>query len=271
MGAKPAPNSPSGGPSASGPITTASGVCCWCEDYQGEISVNASNRYSRRIVDGKAEGGGRQRRYLLQVLLKSRRIRVVMRYKVVGFGSTAAEHIQLAERELVSGVESWNGKITIEIDDPECGKQQLPVEFEAPLVSSGQHYTVELFQTVPSSLDSGRPHVTGDFKMRVDWATRAWTFSHEHGHCFGLPDEYGYSNEAAEQIVYIRPDGGSDPPIDIDALGTAGSGPDVTIMSTHSQHRRRVRHGYCIAIEVQQLLTRRLGRTIRCKVVRPPT
>ncbi|HZF49951.1 MAG TPA: hypothetical protein VE093_14930 [Polyangiaceae bacterium] len=269
MGAKSAPTSPSVEPNDEGHFTTPTGVCCWCEDYEKEIDVNAVGRYYRRFHNSAQARGSAPRWFKLTAALRTGRIKVEIRYSFRHYPPTTPAQLASAIGGLISGARSWNGKIAIEIDDPECGKRVLPVEFDAVQVTSGQHYKVLLFEAIPEQYGVDRAHVQGD-EMRVLVSTGEWVYSHEHAHCFGLPDEYGYSDVEVEQVVYIRPDGSNDPPIDVDTLGVAGRGPAVNIMSTHAQERRWMRHGYGIAIEVQALLTQRLGRTIRCKVVRPP-
>lgn len=267
MGAKPAPASPSIEPSDSSSFESATGVCCWCEDYEQEIDVNASSRYYRRYHNGAPGGGTTRRWYKLTAALLSDRIKVEVRYKVTGYPPTTPEQLASAVSALIGGARSWNGTIAIEIDDPECGKRVLPVEFDAMQVTSGQHYKVLVFVAIPEQYPVDREHVQGD-EMRVLVTTNAWVYSHEHGHCFGVPDEYGYSDVEVEQVVYLRPDGGTEPPVAVDV--SLADGRDPNVMSAHGNALRRMRHGHCIAIEVQALLTSRLGRTIRCKVVRPP-
>jgi type VI secretion system secreted protein VgrG len=82
----------------------------------------------------------------------------------------------------------------------------LPVVFEPVQVSSGEHYKVLLYEKI--TFKPYREHVFG-YEVRVQITTNAWVFSHEHAHCFGVPDEYPYSEPedvAVERLVYIRPE-----------------------------------------------------------------
>lgn len=264
MGAKSAPASPSIEPSDTSSYTSPTGVCCWCEDYEKEISENASGRYFERYYDGVPSRGNSPKRFKLFVGLLADRIRVEVRYSFENRQTTTPDQLTAVVSALQEGARSWNNKIAIEIEDPECGSRVLPVEFEALRVTSGQHYKVALYQEI--NFDPFREHVLGD-EMRILPSTNAWVYSHEHAHCFGLPDEYPYSDEQSELVVYIRPDRTADPAINVELA--LGAGRDRNVMSDHGNATRRKRHGYAIAIEVQALLTARLGRTIRCKVVSP--
>lgn len=272
MGAKSAPTSPSVEPNDEGHFMSPTGVCCWCQDYDDEIEVEAMVRYYRRFENNAPQAGSNLKYFKLYAGLLSGLIKVEIRFKFAKDGPVTAEQVDNAKRGLIEAAQSWNGHIAIEIQDPECGNRVLPVEFVAMPVEQEEHYIVTVFQTFPPIYQvqgEDRAHVTGR-DMRVLTWTNHWTYMHEFAHCFGLPDEYGYYDEKIERVMYMRPDGTADPAIDVDHRGIASWGPEVNIMSTKGREKRAMRHGYFVAIEVQTLLRECLGREdIRCIVVRP--
>lgn len=139
----------------------------------------------------------------------------------------------------------------------------MPLEdeivFKAVWVNSGQHYAIKVHNTYP------REGVTGTV-MDVSKSTTAWTYAHEFGHCFGLPDEYSYSQTDTQKVKYIKPDGTMDTAISAPPGGKSKTAADATIMSAVDSLKTLPRHAWNIAIEVQDLLTQKLGRAVKCDI-----
>jgi type VI secretion system secreted protein VgrG len=247
------------------------GVCCWCQDYAVECDPIANSRYYLRSYDDGPDKGPNPKWFKLFVLLKSGFIKVQVRFKYERYGPTTQAELDVAIEGLTKAAQSWTGHIAIRIEDPLCGPRVLPVQFEALPVLSEPHYIVTVFQWLPPEFqveNQQRAHVEGNQMRLLTSSTREWTFTHEYGHCVGLPDEYGRSPEV-ERVTYMTPQGPPDPPIDVDARGVGARGQELNVMSTHGQYKRSKRHGYFVAIETQELLTEVLGRPIRCFVERP--
>jgi type VI secretion system secreted protein VgrG len=100
--------------------------------------------------------------------------------------------------------------------------------------------------------------------VNVQKTTSAWTFAHEFGHCVGLPDEYSTLG-TADSVRYIEPDGTLDPAVSAPAFKPA-TDPSATIMSSYGDTTVLNRHCWNVAIEVQDLLTAKLGRAIKCTI-----
>ncbi len=269
MGAKPIPESPDTRADDAAPTTTASGACCWCEDYPREVSTNARQDYYRRFYGGAAASGRAPVKFRLIAALSTLEIKVEIRFHFVNV-SASLEQLPECEELTRAGANRWNNQLKIRVEDPECGTKDLKVVFMVVNSASSPHYTIKLHNPIPPTQTDkgdtvlGRAYVVGDV-MHVGIDTKEWTFFHEYGHCFGLPDEYGYSDDFTEQVVYLRPDGTQDPAIGVDRPAQR------TSMSTHGIYTVRARHGYGIAIELQKLLREKLGRTVRCTVVKPTT
>jgi type VI secretion system secreted protein VgrG len=153
----------------------------------------------------------------------------------------------------------WNPAVRmILVEDPKCPSMHLVVNYDVQWVRAGEHFVLALHE------HWARDYVAG-YVLDARADTTAETYAHEFGHLVGLPDEYSYTT-APQQVIYNRPDGTQDPPINATPLVPANS-PGATLMSSQGNHRILSRHSYNIAIEVQDLLTARLGRKIRCTSV----
>jgi len=146
----------------------------------------------------------------------------------------------------------------MEVNDTMCGKKSFKVRFKVVWVASGQHYTAKIHKTY------AREGVTGDV-MNVSKTTTDWTYAHEVGHCFGLPDEYSYTTDT-ETVKYFKPDGTLDAAISAPPGGKAKNAAGATIMSAVDNTTRLERHCWFAAIETQELLTAKLGRKITCSI-----
>jgi type VI secretion system secreted protein VgrG len=154
---------------------------------------------------------------------------------------------------------NWNGKLKIEVNDPVCGKKTFDIIYKAVWVTSGENYVLNVHT------DYDREGVT-DTVVDVSATTSPWIYAHEFGHTVGLPDEYAYLADGGT-VKYYKPDGTLDSAIAAPYNGKPASASDPTIMSTPDCLIVLNRHAWNIAIEVQQLLTSKMGRKITCDSV----
>lgn len=251
----------SGGGGTPATCTTAECKKCWTDDYDKKISVNSYGRYFKKYkADGTEYSYTFNKNYKILAPVKTgSKITVEVRFKdEVQTGVTAAD-ATAAKTKLENGVKThWDGKFTLEADDPECGKKSFPIEYKIVWVASGQDYTIKIHDTY------AREGLSGD-TMNAAKSTSDWTYAHEFAHCVGLPDEYSYSTDT-ETVKYIKPDGTLDAAISAPPDGKAKTAADATIMSAVDNTTTLKRHAWNIAIEVQELLTAKLGRAIKCTI-----
>lgn len=256
---------------------------CWIEDYEKEIAGPSYGRYAQPYQhDGTPHKYKDKIWFKLYVPAKTDRPVVVeVRFKAItvldavgqaleesdkGTESAAlrvkqrANVVALAQKNATAGIEgNWNNKFRLEINDPQCGQKVLPVAFRVLWVDDQQHYTLQIHKRYD------RENVTGDV-MNVSLATELTTYAHEFGHCVGMPDEYSYT-EFEETIRYFKPDGTLDEPIVCHVNGTSPEDLTQSIMSYAEGALILKRHGWNIAIEAQELLSKKIGRKIRCDIV----
>jgi type VI secretion system secreted protein VgrG len=243
---------------------------CWIDDYEKEVSVNPTGRYSESYnaagVSNNLNVG--QRKFKILVPLKSSpTITVEVRFKLVSqltLTGTAAEKsaaktvaFDKAKANLEKGITAnWNSSFKLEVDDPTCGKKTFDISFKAVWVTSSEHYVLNAHRTYP------REGVTGTV-VDVSSTTTDWVYAHEFGHCFGLPDEYSYSPDT-ETVKYYKPDGSLSDPITAPPIATSA---DATIMAAYRSVKKLPRHAWSIAIEVRSLLIEKIGRAIKCDII----
>ncbi len=239
---------------------------CIPDDYDKEISLNTFGTYFKKYkADGTTEISlNTPVQYKIYVPLKSgTEVTVEVRFKVEpdsGLGATEATD---AKTKLQKGVtDNWNKKkfkLVTKDSAPECPAKTFTVVFKPVWVDSGQHYTIKVHSTYP------REGVTGPV-MDVSKTTKAWTYAHEFGHCFGLPDEYSYDASETQSVKYMKPDGTLDAAVSAPPDGKSKTAADATIMSAVDNTTILPRHAWNIAIEVQSLLTSKLGRKVECSI-----
>lgn len=105
-----------------------------------------------------------------------------------------------------------------------------------------------------------------EYIISVATKTDAWTYAHEFGHCFGLPDEYSYTTDI-NTVVYVKPDGSKDEAVVASYEIMDPDAANATIMLTNSSTIVKNRHAWLIAIEARDLLTKKIGRKIKCDIV----
>lgn len=262
MGLRCSPDSPSSGDGRDDPGRTET-VCCWCADYQTEVSVESHGRYMWHYkADGTRHNYSFPKTFKIEVpAATGTEITVRLRVKVEPQSGVAAADVATCKSNLLSGVSShWDNVFTIAARDPaaECAEKSFRVRFVVEWVSSGQHYTMKVHQTY------AREGLTG-FELNVSRTTSAWTYAHEVAHCFGVPDEYSYTADV-ETVRHIKPDGTEDAAVSCPPNGKPTNAPDATIMAAVNNTVVLVRHGWTVAIEAQTLLRANLGRQIECVV-----
>jgi len=196
----------------------------------------------------------------IDVPLNGNTITVQVKFVPQPDSGVSTADVDAAKTKLENGVQSnWNGKFTLTVDDPVCGKKSFKVQYKIVWVTSGQDYTIKIHTTWP------REGVTGEV-MDVSKTTSAWVYSHEFGHCVGLPDEYAYVSPGPESVKYIKPDGSLDVAVPAPFDGKSKTAPDATIMGAYDCTTVLERHGWTVAIEVQKLLSDSLGRKVKCSI-----
>jgi type VI secretion system secreted protein VgrG len=262
VGARDTPAAPTTGTGCGDPVKQTTVECkeCWVDDYEKEISTPSYGRYSQPYKkDGTAHAYTDNVQYKIYAPVKSgNAITVEVRFKDEAQTGVTAADVTAAHTKLENGVKThWDGKFTLDADDPTCGKKSFTIKYKILYVASGHHYTFKVHQTYP------REGVTGAV-MDVSKTTDDWTYAHEFGHCVGLPDEYSYTADT-ETVKYYKPDGTLDA-----AISAPPSKPktaaDATIMSSTNNTTTLPRHAWYVAIEVQELLTAKLGRKITCTI-----
>ncbi|MEF2269916.1 type VI secretion system tip protein TssI/VgrG [Janthinobacterium sp. LS2A] len=256
---------------------------CWIADYEKEIAGPSYGRYAQPYQhDGTPHKYRDKIWFKLYVPAKSDGPVVVeVRFKAITVLDAAGQALEesdkgtesaarrvkerayvvaLAQKNATAGIEgNWNNKFRLEINDPQCGQKVLPVVFRVLWVDENQHYTLQIHKRYD------RENVTGDV-MNVSLATELTTYAHEFGHCVGMPDEYSYT-EFEETVRYFKPDGTLDAPIVCHVNGTSPQDLTQSIMSYAEGALILKRHGWNIAIEAQELLSKKIGRKIRCDIV----
>ncbi len=234
---------------------------CWADDYDKAISVNSYGRYFKKYkADGTEYSYTFSKHYKILAPVKcGDKITVEVRFKAEVQTGVSAADATAAKTKLEDGVKThWTHKSTLEVDDPVCGKKAFSIEYKIVWVDSGQDYTIKIYNTYP------REGLSGNI-MNVAKSTSAWTYAHEFAHCVGLPDEYSYSTDT-ETVKYIKPDGTLDSAISAPPDGKSKTAADATIMSAVDNTTVLKRHFWNIAIEVQELLTTKLGRAVKCSI-----
>jgi hypothetical protein len=260
------------------------------QDVHGRIGTNnSSGVYYTYYSDGAGANRLSQQapgyKARLDVMASSsRKVLVTLNfYAMPAPGKSAsALDVQTAKDLLVDQVNAvWNQKklkIVILVLDghgrPNGVSRRLDVEFRIRWTASigSADYALCVYPS-PEDLPKAPPPridrpafvmpaagaTSGRIEMHISGGSAAWIYSHEFGHCIGLPDEYSHPG-----VSYLKPgrDGlflqrpGSAIPENRRGRVTAhGRDPDLrTEMSTHQTTSLLPRHLWPTAIEVRRLL-----------------
>lgn len=158
-------------------------------------------------------------------------------------------------------VMGWGNRFNMKITDPICGEKTLPILFRllwSPADTAvTTSYRVNLYKTYP------RAGVTGwniDIGYDSDVTPNsAWVLSHEYGHTVCLQDEYFYAGVTAATVVYKKADSTTE---SVTLEPSPGN-----IMSLNGDTTYLQRFFYFTAIEAQELLRSKSGRSVVCQVV----
>ncbi len=258
---------------------------CWIEDYEAEIGAQKTGPYSiTKNANGEEKTFSTQIKYKIYIPARSNTAVVVeVRFKIrprffiaeqeaeeetlpssqksVRRGTREAA-IEKMKGNFVSGVgAAWNGKFNLEVSDPLCGKIKLPIIYKIQWAESNEHFTLDIHEDVADPRES----VNISF-LNAYIGTKPWVFAHEFGHCIGLPDEYSTSSGEESTITYYKPDGSMDHPFKGLADGKEKTDGDESIMSNYDSRVMFPRHAWNIAIEAQDILSKKIGRSIKCDI-----
>ncbi|KAG1248329.1 hypothetical protein G6F65_019679 [Rhizopus arrhizus] len=175
-------------------------------------------------------------------------------------GVTAAE-VTATRARMEQGIDQcWNGRVTLDIHDPQCGTRSFPLRYEVRWVQGGSDYKLIIHR----SYDREQVEFPD---IDVSVSTTPWTFAHEFAHTLGVPDEYSYNDPDEETVRYLQPDGTLDPEVLVAVPDSrALSDPAATIMNSVDCAVTLPRHAWNIAREIRELLSRQIGREITCTV-----
>jgi type VI secretion system secreted protein VgrG len=270
MGARSTPSSPSSDAGCTDPVDKTKTGCaddkkCWVDDYDKEISITSSyGRYCHKYKPDGTEYATADlpvlkfRGKIYAPVKTGNKITVEVRFKTQKAGAATDADVTTAKTKLENGVNThWNNKFTLEADDPDCGKKSFKIEYKIVWVTSGENYILSVHDAYPREGE-------GNGTVNVSRTTTEWIFAHEFGHCVGLPDEYS-SKGGAETVKYIKPDGTLDGAVTAPPYKPKTDA-DATIMSSLDNTTTLKHHAWNIAIETQELLTAKLGRTIKCTI-----
>jgi type VI secretion system secreted protein VgrG len=258
---------------------------CWIEDYESEVGISKVRPYSITTnTNGEEKVFLTQIKYKIYIPVRSNTPVVVeVRFKIRARFLTAQKEIEeesLPELEKLSrraardaaiekvkynfdrGVRlGWNEKFILEISDPVCGNISLPITYKVHWTESDEHFTLDINEDI----EDPRESVNFSF-LNAYINTKAWVFAHEFGHCIGLPDEYSVTRSEERVIRYYKPDGSLDRPLKGLRDGQEKTDGDTSIMSTRDSREIFPRHAWNIAIEAQDILSKKIGRAIKCDI-----
>jgi hypothetical protein len=182
-----------------------------------------------------------------------------------GFKKTRAKKVQARKDNTIkmfkAKVASWGGRFQMKITDPVCGEKTIPIQFRllwSPTdTSDTAPYRVNLYKTYP------RAGVTG-WNINIGYLSdvvpdSAWVLAHEYGHTLCLEDEYFYAGVTSATVVYKKADGSSE--------SVALEPSSGNIMYKHGDTHYLKRFYYFAAIEAQELLRTKSGRSVKCEIV----
>jgi type VI secretion system secreted protein VgrG len=252
---------------------------CWIEDHESEVNTSVENYAQTSTLNGNIKNRNRFAKFKIYVPSKSNMPVVIeVRFKITPEFLSFDEEMRLTSEEKEArikpdlekaepikviaerGISAWNRKYQLEILDPNCGKRVLPIEYKIVWVDANEHLSVSV--SANKIRESVSPGV-----MSVSLSSEDFVYTHEFGHVIGLPDEYSTDPDNDLIVKYYKPDGTLDKPLVALAEGKTVPQKDANLMNSAEFPVFLPRHAWNVAIEAQTLLTKEIGREIKCKII----
>lgn len=236
---------------------------CWLNDHSHQALEYPVGRYFEAYdVHGELLEYNLISSFRIDVPLSSGGdIVVTAKIKIFAQAGVLDSDVETAKERLQRGVsERLNSKFVLKISDGRCGTRSFPIRYAISFVNSDEDYQMFLHKIYDREEVKGRT-------IHVNVDTDQWIHAHEFLHCLGLPDEYMDDREPPITIKYVEPNG----ELSADALVTVtmreADDPDSSMMFDQYNAKVKPRHAWNIGLEVQELLSREIGREITCTVI----
>ncbi|MEP3348057.1 MAG: hypothetical protein ABJN34_03600 [Litoreibacter sp.] len=205
---------------------SATAGCCTCV-FRKDGTHGPSGKLAQMKADGTTPNGTKDNAFKAEILIDQggspKTIHVVTRLKAVNATADTARYpdtATLTDEVLANRVaaipgairSAWNAKpYKLKVTDSKCGENTFTVKFDAPMVTSSHHYSLDFVNVIDAAtnnmganddykgIKSGRSYILpSSFKGKFNLAdnrsaTNGGTTElepHEHGHMIGLRDEY---------------------------------------------------------------------------------
>ncbi len=236
---------------------------CWLNDHSCQVLEYPDRRYFEAYAaDGELLDYDLTSSFRIDVPLKTGGdIVVTAKIKIFRQEGVSDDDVEIAKERLKKGIsDRINSKFVLDVCDGPCGTRSFPIRYEVNFVSSGEDYHMFLHKNYPREEVIGRTiHVTVD--------TDQWIHVHELMHCLGLPDEYMDDREMPITIRHVMPDGVLNPDALVTVAMREDDDPESSMMFDQYNALVKPRHAWNIGLEVQELLSREIGREITCTVL----
>jgi len=250
---------------------TKSNNNCWTETYSTNVNETSPNKeyFKRSLPKGATTAIVK---YNLSLNLRQKKMIVQMKF-IIDPDSENPEEVKYTkdgEKKLEQAVyQYWNNRFKLVIDDQltNCPKCELDIIFQIIFLQDGDYEHTDFLLEVQHSSEHPNPNVERAQVDRSQMITYEksdiWTYVHEFGHIFGLPDEYSVT-DSKEVVKYIDPSG-KEHPMEVKPIRDI-SDPQATVMSTSDDMVFKERHGWPLAIEAQKLLRANRYKNANCNI-----